>query len=538
VNRTGALATASIGSAVYVTNVLTVANGTLNSNGMLILKSDAANTARVAPVPMSGNINGNVVVERYIPARRAWRILGAPTGGMQTIQQGWQEGAAPNTNPNPGYGTHVTGGPVFGSPANGFDQNPGAATSIKSYTGTSWVAVPNTNATTVGNKALMLFVRGDRGIPISTTLVPPTPTTLRTMGPLNIGDHTFPVAASGFTAVGNPFASPINFATITRNNVQNNFYLWDPKMGGDFGVGAYVNISFNGVGYDVTPAAVSPESQYIQSGQGFLVVSTGVPGSITIKESDKSATPSTDVFRTIFNPKGFRITLHGVNQDNTLSLLDEAYTSYSSRFAAELDNFDAPKLENVEENLAISNFSDLLMVERRPIVTEDESIHLKLWNTTDRNYVFEFNPENLSSTGLQAYIVDKFLGTTTPVDMNRISQVYFSVTSNTASANPDRFRIVFSLGKAKPAASETMIRVYPNPVVNGNVTLDFMNLEKGTYQVRILNTIGQVVYRKDVFHAGGSAVQKLSPGRQLAKGLYEVQVSGNNYRSTTKLVSQ
>ena len=60
--------------------------------------------------------------------------------------------------------------------------------------------------------------------------------------------------------IPNPFASPINFAIHTRSNVQNNFYLWDPKLGGLKGVGGYVLLSYNENGYTVTSAAVSPES--------------------------------------------------------------------------------------------------------------------------------------------------------------------------------------------------------------------------------------------------------------------------------------
>ncbi|PVD49471.1 hypothetical protein DC498_24960, partial [Terrimonas sp.] len=119
-NRSGTGAAATIGTALAVYDVLTITSGALTTGGKLTLKSTATNTARVAPV--TGTISGNVTVERYIPARRAWRLMNAPVGGTQTINQAWQEGvttASPNPNPAPGYGTYVT----VGSVANGFDQN-------------------------------------------------------------------------------------------------------------------------------------------------------------------------------------------------------------------------------------------------------------------------------------------------------------------------------------------------------------------------------------------------------------------------------
>ena len=62
----------------------------LTTNDMLTLKSTASNTAWVGD--MTGNtITGKVTVERYISARKAWRLLSVPTNTTQTIQQAWQE---------------------------------------------------------------------------------------------------------------------------------------------------------------------------------------------------------------------------------------------------------------------------------------------------------------------------------------------------------------------------------------------------------------------------------------------------------------
>ena len=60
---------------------------TLTTNNNLTLKSNAAGTARVAIIPVNGAgaatgfITGNVTVERYISAQRAWRFLSVPTAG-------------------------------------------------------------------------------------------------------------------------------------------------------------------------------------------------------------------------------------------------------------------------------------------------------------------------------------------------------------------------------------------------------------------------------------------------------------------------
>lgn len=550
-NRTGAGASATIGTALSIYDVLMVTNGVLNTANKLTLKSNATNTARVAPV--GGSINGNVTVERYIPARRAWRLMNAPVGGTQTINQAWQEGvttASPNSNPNPGYGTFIT----VGSVANGFDQNilGQSTSSLKSFTSAGALqAVTSTKTATAANKPYFLFVRGDRSITMKDNTVPANNTTLRANGPLLTGNQTIPVGATGFTAVANPFASPINFATISRTNVKNSFYVWDPKMGGTYGVGAYVNISYNGTGYDVTPASVSPESQYIQSGQAFLVQSTGAAGSIMIKESDKSATPAQNVFRKadgtdapLFAParnaQGLRINLQTINDAGT-NILDEVFTSYSRNFSGTIDDMDAIKMPNELENLAIVRQGQSLMVDRRsPISDNGDTLYLNLSNTTQRSYILEFNPIDLTDV-ISATVEDNYLHTSTTINTSEISQVYFQVNSDPASASCDRFKVVLLTRKSITNAGildKALIKAYPNPVINGNVNLQFENSAAGMYRVELLNSAGQVVLRRNIQHAGGSLSQKLDLERKLPAGIYQLRITGKDTRTTIKLLNK
>jgi|GEM_PF-2048442 len=554
-NRTGAFASATIGATqLSVSGVLTITNGTLNTNNVLTLKSSAANTARVAPI--TGAISGNVTVERYIPARRAWRILAAPVGGSQTIKQSIQEGAA-NTaaNPAPNFGTFITGGSV----ADGFDQNPGATSSMKFYNNAvnNWVGIPNTNTTTVGGIAYMTFVYGNRNTNTISVGLTPGNTTLRATGSLKVGDQAYPVSATGFTSIPNPFASPINFATITRSGVANTFYLWDPKIGGANGVGAYVTVSFNGSTYDVSANAISPESQYIQSGQGFLVYpsTSGTAGSITIKESDKSATAATDVFRTtgggntiptnapVFadasKGQGLRLNLQAVTADGSIADLDGAFDSYQAGYLNKLDALDAVKPTNVKENLGIVTDGQTLSIERRALPTMGDVIQLKLWNTEIKNYILEVNPINLSGTGLNAFLKDSYLGTVTPIDLGSISHTSFSVTANAASAKTDRFSIAFAKAdKKQDLITATDIVAYPNPVVGRNITLQFRKQPAGLYQVSIATNTGVVMVKKTIQYNGVSGTQTLTIDKKLPAGVYQMQVVGETTRANQTLLCQ
>ncbi len=541
--------TTSIGTALDLFGVLTAQSGTLVTGNLLTLKSTASNTARVAPV--TGTISGSVTVERYIPARRAWRIMSAPVAGAQTINASWQEGvttSSGNSNPFSGYGTHIT----EGAASDGLDHNPLIAMpSVKKYTSATdtWSPLANTNATPVTSDAYMLFVRGDRGISLGLNTVPPNNTTLRARGPLKTGDQTFPVSAAGFTAIPNPFASPINFATITRNNVQNNFYLWDPKMGGTDGVGGYVLLSFNGSTYDIIPASVSPESQYIQSGQGFLVHSTGTAGSVVIKETDKSATAATDVFstggsaqpRSPFNvpvsvsTTGLRISLQSPTTDNLPSVLDEVFAAFGSQYSNQVDAMDALKIANIQENLAIARGSNQLMVDRAQTPEPADRISLKLWNTTARKYMLEFNPVNLTAGLHTAYLADNYLKTTTPIDLHKISQVFFTVTSDVASANPSRFSVLFQPDAATAGEVRKEFLPYPNPVVGKSIRVLFNNQPEGTYNLELVNSLGQSVSNTRLRHGGGSSVQIFDLPSKPARGVYFLNIRNSGSKSTIKI---
>jgi hypothetical protein len=74
-----------------------------------------------------------------------------------------------------------------------------------------------------------------------------------------------------------------------------------------------------------------------------------------------------------------------------------------------------------------------------------------------------------------------------------------------------------SFGKANPD-----ITVFPNPVTGQNISIQLTDIEKGTYNVSIINKLGQVVYQSQVQHAGGSAIIAVTPVTGLALGLYEI----------------
>ena len=539
------------GGAVIVnpTIVVTVNDGTgtdvtVNAGGTFTFRSTAAGTGYIGN--SAGTTSGNFTIERYIPARRAWRFLSAPLSsvGAPTINASWQEGTTNAlNNPSPGYGTHITGG----STANGFDQSPSNSSSLKIYNNTSatidqnlWTGIATTLTPITGQQGYMLFVRGSRANNLSQGISAVADnTTLRMSGGLKTGTQNISLDATGWTVVGNPYASPINLNALAKTNgstnVADNFYVWDPKMAGTFGVGAYVNIIWNPgtSSYDITPTPTSAVSQYIQSGEAFFATSTGSAGNLIIKETDKTASGSDNVFRVISpssSEQRIRTNLYEVNADGTASIVDGTLSSYSNIFSNIIDKNDAMKLTNFGENFGIVRDGKTLIVERRDAIGDE--INFKMWQMNQQGYQLEIIADNIDPN-VSAFLQDKYLKTTTPLNVSGTTKVNFAVTGDVASAAENRFSIVFSKSSIvlNPA-----LTIYPNPVSNGMINIRFDNMPQGNYLVRVVNNLGQTVVLKSIHHAQGTSLETLHINNK--NGIYHVEITKpDNTKYISKIIA-
>ena len=70
----------------------------------------------------------------------------------------------------------------------------------------------------------------------------------------------------------------------------------------------------------------------------------------------------------------------------------------------------------------------------------------------------------------------------------------------------------------------TSISIYPNPVTNGSLSLQFNDQPKGSYDIRVLNSVGQIVFKTMINHNGGSATQTMQLPLSLSMGMYNLEV--------------
>lgn len=424
----------------------------LTTNDVLTLKSTATNTARVGD--MSGNtITGKVIVERYLSARKAWRFLSITTNTLQNIKQTWQEGCGANLNCVANFGTQITGA---GGTAGGFDLYT-SSPSMKSYnpSNNTWVGVANTS--TSGIKATdgyMLFVRGDRSATAYNSV--PTPTVLRTMGDLYTGTlPPIPVSASNFASIGNPYASSLDMRNVSKPGIKDFFYTWDPNLGGSYGFGGYQTFSNNGTDYAVTPGggsfgAAGSINNFIASGQAFFVQATVSGGSINFSEAAK--TTGSILIATSAHAPGqqLRTSLYGVNTNGNSYMADGILINYDDAYNNTVDDMDALKSVNSNENLSIKTTGNLLVVERRHSIDQQDTIFLNLTGVRAQGYGFEFITNKLDEPGMSAFFEDSYLNTKTPLNLDGNTVVNFTIANIPGSYASDRFRIVFNPAAVLP----------------------------------------------------------------------------------------
>jgi hypothetical protein len=452
----------SIDSTIGILNELELMPSTkitLNT-GDIIIRSSAARTANVVNLGTTipsivYNTTYRFVVERYLYAKLAWRLLATPVviAGSPTVAQAWREGNSALTSN--GYGTMITG------PTGPF----GAATNVDAYTQRwslkgynsatdAWDVVTNTNTTLANTKGIAVFVIGDRGKAVGAAA---GPTNLRIKGQIRTGNQVFNVPSGKFEMFGNPYPSRIDFRTVTKSNIANAFIVWNPSIAGLYNVGGYESYVLNAGNYRLNGSGAI--RNYIESGEAVFVQSNAAgPGSVTVKESDKGL-GSALVNRAGVTIPTLEINMYAKDATGADYLADGVMLNFDAAHSAGVDNMDVRKIMNTYDNVAIKNGNFNLVVERRPNLTITDTIKLNTTGLRVASYRFEIDPSVLNNTGLDAFLKDKFLQTETAISFGAVTTVAFEATADAASRVADRFMIVF---KQAPTTNFTTISATRN----------------------------------------------------------------------------
>jgi len=434
--------------------------GVLTTRGLLTIKSNQYGTARIAEGRTTGGyISGAVTVERYIPknTNKAWRLVTASTTG-QTIKQAWQENQSALANGNPGYGTMIPGkaATLAAAQSLGFDSlSPGASLYKYNPVTDNLDPILNTGTTQISSEqGYFIFIRGDRSpgqMGLGAGNAATTSTTLRSTGSIYQGNQAaVSVPAGRYALVRNPYASAIDLTKLLiTGGLVDAFQVWDPKLNGLYGSGAYQTFSRSGANYVITPGGGSygangSINNTIESGSAFFVQSVATAGTIQVLESSKTAGSNT-VFRpsgTLAGNERLLFSLYANNNNNT-DLVDGGLMFFDDAYSNAVDINDVRKSPNFSENIGILKSSTELVVEKRPTVTTDDTVYFKMYQLGQLTYTLQLVAENMQQPGMTAWLVDKYLHTEVPVNLNDTTLYDFAVDANAASYADDRFKIVF-----------------------------------------------------------------------------------------------
>jgi hypothetical protein len=73
---------------------------------------------------------------------------------------------------------------------------------------------------------------------------------------------------------------------------------------------------------------------------------------------------------------------------------------------------------------------------------------------------------------------------------------------------------------------KAFISVYPNPLQDNTINLQFSNEPAGKYTIKLSNMNGQLIYTTELMIAGNNTAQAIAVPQQLAKGAYQIEVNG------------
>ena len=535
---------------VTIIRNLDLKKGTLDlSNSDMVIKSTIENTAAVSSVSEENFLlnysgTGRFVIERYIHSEpqtiegryyngRAWRMLTAPISSAekQTLNASWQEGQT-NTdrlspiNLNPGYGTTITN-TLSTLATTGYDQaitnNPSVY--CQDPLSGNLNAPLNTNATNVNDyPGWLIFIRGDRSRIVKSPPLPNgVPTILRCRGKINKGTIGYIPAKPGYWMLGNPYPAEITLDRIFNKysesltpGMSKNYWVWDPNLNGENGVGGYVSVAYISLGkYLSTPCSSVLPNGKIESGQAFLLYFNGT-GGMEFNELDKSLNEAEWNEPMVFRPQIgnsstpiLSLALHVFNSSGIPQITDGAAVLFGKEYTNDLDLMeDAGKVANPNENLSFWRENKKISIERRKPISVRDTLFISISGLTNLSaYQLAFAPMNLNQPGLEGVLTDNYLKTKKIFSLKDSTYYPFRVTTDAHSQGDNRFLITFQEAFNLPLpvlfTKINTLNQSDNIFVNWNVqnadaAKEFI-VEKSTdglnfYRVAVVKATGENVY--------------------------------------------
>jgi hypothetical protein len=161
--------------------------------------------------------------------------------------------------------------------------------------------------------------------------------------------------------------------------------------------------------------------------------------------------------------ESMRMNLYGFYADSSTFVVDGTFTQYAADYSNAIDGNDARKMINPGENISMIRGTTDLIIERRQTITDADTIFFRMWNMRKKTYRFQFIGRYMDHPGMSGVLEDRYLQTSSPVNLNDTTYINFTINNDTASYAQNRFRLVFKTMPLLVAIpfTFTSVKAYP-----------------------------------------------------------------------------
>ncbi|WP_338814034.1 T9SS type A sorting domain-containing protein [Bernardetia sp. Wsw4-3y2] len=501
------------------------------------LRSTVTGTAMVINDADDNTIQGNVIMERYLPTPstipasggigfdgKAYHLFSSPFSNAAINQFAPYMDLILNIN----YNTAAE--PAYTRPFPTFfiydETNAGASTSAFYNEFISNYRVPTSTATDL--------LEVGKGYQANIA----TEQTLKFNGNLNNGIYTINLTNSGgslpqqgYNLVGNPYPSPLDWEKIIadntgNNNLANTIYLDIPtsQYNGTF---AYY-VAGTGVG-------INGGTKDIAAAQGFFVQATAPTGTLELKNEDRPTTYQDTRFFKTSQTQGLKEGLIklGITKDNktdetAIYFIEGATQNFDSKYDAlkiykQNSNFATLYSYNTENKVFAINGLDAF----------DETLQIPLAiNVVEAGkHIIGVREIKYFHSLSELYLYDSL--TETLHNLKEEKEYEFLAEKGN---DVKRFVLLFKKPSITAFSEQNQLVVYPNPA-SETVSYSLKTAIQESYQLQLIDALGRIVWEIQQ-EKEGAFLEGMIDMNNYSNGIYLLQISNNEKTISKRIVKE
>ncbi len=487
-----------------------------------------------------------------VPQGEGWRYITVPTEMTLSdfLEPIWTQGATGSDHPESSFPN------VYRWPQN----QPGNDNS-------DWEAVTDLNITTQPGDAFLIYVFADdtySGSPDGDKLLTAAgfeygdPAQNRSMSMLT--NSTPGTLFDGWTFIGNPFASGIDFETLFNSapagSLMDAVYVWTPMDSGDFSDMVYNSGSW--ASYSLgSPGAGALTGGQIAPFQAFMIQNAPGQHSAALEFSNDTKSSSAET-EFLFGGQSalVRLELNGQNLRNTAWLHFSPGGNAESRISG-----DALQLQPMSQDFAVLSVEKeigyLYDIAHLPYELPESGVYLNPAVSRSGSFTLSASVEK-EVPGLQLYITDTHTGSVYELDDSFSTEIHLNTAARgvllheiDAVSSPSgllmqpqsqqsRFRITSSLTVSSDEQIEapktiTLKQNYPNPF-NPETRISYRLPEPAEVVLEVFNLQGRRVAVVDTGYRNTGLHHAVFDGSRLSSGVYFYRLRAGNFSETKKMM--